>query len=413
MKQFHKEGMTVVSCARNRSKRSDLDFEIIFDESPNFCGAYSRTAYAAKGKHTGELFIRIAGCRIYFKEDADGNFECVDIERYEEFKFQRMRGRKARGRRVKATPKAQQQGERREGEQEEEQPKEGGREKLKRIREKREEQHPEWEAKDEELEQEEQEKELNDLSWRDLLGVYLNAGVPVYLAGPAGCGKSYAVADLCTEMDWEFYSTSSVQQEFKLDGFIDALGDYQSTEFYKAAKAANEGRDCVYFIDEMDASIPEVLVKLNMAIANGYHEFPTGRIEFDTEHLHFVAAGNTVGNGADDLYTGRMVLDAATLNRFVVVEATYEREVEIKLANGDEELVDFIEGLRECAERIGIRTVFSYRQIQYAARMKNVLNRKQIIKTCIIGTLDADTVRTLYTFQGGKWQEAFDELKAA
>jgi MoxR-like ATPase len=211
-------------------------------------------------------------------------------------------------------------------------------------------------------------------------------------------------------MDWDFYSTSAVQQEFKLDGFIDAMGDYQPTEFYKACTSEKE---CVYFIDEMDASIPEVLTKLNMAIANFYHEFPTERVEFDPEKVHFVAAGNTVGIGADDLYTGRAVLDAATLNRFVTVHCDYERDVEEKLAKGDTDLVDFIEGLREAAERTGVRTVFSYRQIQQAARMSGILNKKQIIETCIVGTLDDDTIRTLYTFKGGAWQEAFEAIKAA
>ena len=46
----------------------------------------------------------------------------------------------------------------------------------------------------------------------------------------------------------------------------------------------------------MDASIPEVLVLLNAAIANGYFEFPNGKVNLN--HVHFVAAGNTVGSGA-------------------------------------------------------------------------------------------------------------------
>ena len=68
----------------------------------------------------------------------------------------------------------------------------------------------------------------------------------------------------------------------------------------EAAAPITEGRNRnggLFFLDEMDASIPEVLVLLNAAIANGYFEFPNGKI---TAHEDFrvVAAGNTVGSGA-------------------------------------------------------------------------------------------------------------------
>lgn len=77
----------------------------------------------------------------------------------------------------------------------------------------------------------------------------------------------------------------------------------------------------VFFLDEMDASIPEVLVLLNASIANGYFEFPCGRLNFG-EKVHFVSAGNTAGSGADELYTGRMVLDQATLDRLLLLNLT-------------------------------------------------------------------------------------------
>ena len=67
----------------------------------------------------------------------------------------------------------------------------------------------------------------------------------------------------------DFYFTNAVTQEYKITGFTDANGRYQETQFYKAFK--NGG---LFMLDEMDASIPEVLVILNAAIANGYFDFP-------------------------------------------------------------------------------------------------------------------------------------------
>lgn len=120
----------------------------------------------------------------------------------------------------------------------------------------------------------------------EMIKTCLECNIPIYLAGPAGSGKNFTVEQIAKELNWNFYFSNSVQQEFKLTGFIDAGGDYHGTEFYKAC---TDDKDCIFFLDEMDASIPEVLVLLNAAIANGYFEFPNGRV--DLKHVHFVAAG--------------------------------------------------------------------------------------------------------------------------
>jgi len=423
-KQFTAEGITIKSA--KRISGNQVEYTATFNENPDYTGVYTRKLYAGTGKHAGHVFFRTAGCEVYMSEGPDG-FEVVEIHRYDQdFKFQRRRGAKGKSpkrQQPKQQPKQQEQPkEQPKDEKPKEQPKDEqqpkrGRDKLRELREKKQQEqgkqeqepkHPEWEAEDKE--REEKAKEPEDKTWREMFAAFLHKGKAVYLAGPAGCGKSYAVEDICTEEGWEFYATGAVQQEFKLNGFIDALGEYQPTEFYKACTSDKE---CVFFIDEMDASIPDVLNILNAALANGYHEFPTGRVEFDFNRLHFVAAGNTLGNGADELYTGRAVMDTATLNRFVAVQATYERDVEIKLANGDTDLVDFIHELRDCADRTGIRAVFTYRQIQAAADMVGILNKKQIVQTCIVGTLDKDTLRTMNVFSGGAWAEAFEQVKAA
>lgn len=159
----------------------------------------------------------------------------------------------------------------------------------------------------------------------------LENNIPIYLAGPAGSGKNYTVEQIAKELNWNFYFSNSVQQEYKLTGFIDAGGKFHETEFSKACKEAASGKDVVFFLDEMDASIPEVLVLLNAAIANGYFEFPDGKINFG-DKVHFVLAGNTVGSGADEMYTGRMVLDQATLDRFAIIEFDFSRSIELLLA---------------------------------------------------------------------------------
>lgn len=239
----------------------------------------------------------------------------------------------------------------------------------------------------------------------------LECNIPVYLAGPAGAGKNYTVEQIAKELGWNFYFSNSVQQEYKLTGFVDAGGKFHDTEFYKACM---DEKDCVFFLDEMDASIPEVLVLLNAVIANGYFEFPTGMATL--EHVHFVAAGNTVGSGADDVYTGRMVLDQATLDRFTIIEFDYDERVELSICGGNEELVSFVHSLRKQAEEKGIRATFSLRCITMVTKLENAgMSLAKIVKIAVVKGLDRDTINTFSVFgnMGNKYFKALHEVQKA
>lgn len=243
----------------------------------------------------------------------------------------------------------------------------------------------------------------------DMIRACIENNIPVYLAGPAGSGKNYTLEQISWDLGLELYFTNSVQQEYKLTGFIDAGGVYHETEFYKAFK--NGG---IFFLDEMDASIPEVLVLLNAAIANRYFEFPNGKV---TAHKNFrvVAAGNTVGSGADEMYTGRLVLDQATLDRFAIIDFGYDRNIEMHIAKGNEELVDFVEAIRTEAETNGIRATFSYRCIGMVTKLERTgLELKNILAIAVFKGMEKDTINNfrLYTLNN-KYKTALNELQRA
>jgi hypothetical protein len=243
----------------------------------------------------------------------------------------------------------------------------------------------------------------------DMIKTCLQCSIPVYLAGPAGSGKNHTVEQIAKELGWNFYFSNSVQQEYKLTGFIDAGGCFHETEFYKAC---TDEKECIFFLDEMDASIPEVLVLLNAAIANGYFEFPNGRVDFS--HVHFVAAGNTVGSGADDMYTGRMVLDQATLDRFAIIEFNYSLNIEMAITKNNTELVTFIHQLRDEAEHKGIRATFSYRCMTMITKLENAgMDLVTAMTISIIKGLDKDTINTLNPIGGSKYHEALKKVQMA
>jgi cobaltochelatase CobS len=242
----------------------------------------------------------------------------------------------------------------------------------------------------------------------DTIKTCVEMNLPVYLYGPAGSGKNHTLEAIAGELGLAFYFTNSVQQEYKITGYMDAGGNYHDTEFYKAF--TNGG---LFFLDEMDASIPEVLVLLNAAIANRYFEFPNGRVNAHAD-FRVVAAGNTVGSGANEMYTGRLTLDQATLDRFVTIAFDYDINIERHLAKSDEELVTFIRELRTSAEQQGIRATFSYRAIMSVAALKNSnLRLDKILLIAVVKGLDKSTVATLKVNSRNKYSIALSQIQRA
>lgn len=263
------------------------------------------------------------------------------------------------------------------------------------------------EPKQEEVEQE---KEIRHEKYNQIK-TCIELNIPVYLVGEAGTGKNYTLEQIAWDCGYDFYYTNSVQQEYKLTGFIDAGGKYHETEFYKAFK--NGG---IFFLDEIDASIPEVLVLLNAAIANRYFEFPNGRI-YAHEKFRVVAAGNTVGSGADELYTGRMVLDAATLDRFVIIDFDYDRNVELSISNNNKELVDFVEDIRRQSRENGMRCTFSYRCIIQVTKLEQAgMDIKTILQIAVFKGMSKNTINQFsYNVgqMGNRYFQTMGELQRA
>lgn len=230
-----------------------------------------------------------------------------------------------------------------------------------------------------------------------------------YLCGPAGTGKNVLAQQVAESLGLDFYTQNSVTDEYKFTGFVDVNGNYIETEFYKAFTKGG-----LYFLDEMDASAPEVLVNLNMAIANKMFPFPTGTKK---AHPNFrvIAAGNTLGTGADASYVGRMQLDAATLNRFCVVEVNYDERIDAANANGDAELVEFAKAYRKVTRKHGINTVCSYRNIKTIAMMSQFADDTDTLASALVKDLNRDDINIISNDSGmpagNRWTKALKNVK--
>ena len=227
----------------------------------------------------------------------------------------------------------------------------------------------------------------------------VNMELPVMLTGGAGSGKNYMLEQVSEAMELPFYYTSTITQEYKLTGFIDGGGKFHETEFYKAFTGGG-----IFMLDEIDASIPEALVILNGAIANGYFDFPIGR-ELAHEDFRVVCAGNTVGLGADMIYTGRNVLDGATLDRFVMVEINYDQRIEEMLCP-DDELRNYLYDFRRVVDSNKINHIVGMRTLKYAYEMlMNGFDKAFINKSVVTKGLMIDDINNIKRELGnhGQW----------
>lgn len=200
------------------------------------------------------------------------------------------------------------------------------------------------------------------------------AGIIPMVVGPAGSGKSHAMDQLARELGLNFYMANRIQNTFELVGFVNAAGEYVTTQFYEAY---NKGG--LFFFDEVDASSPEALVTINAAIAQGYMAFP-GHANNMKMHPDFkvVAAGNTYGTGQTLIHTGRNKLDAATLDRFMIVDWKYDDKLEDSLIK-DKDLLNMCRALREvCAKYYNI--IISTRGIITIEKMIHQEKKVQTMK---------------------------------
>ena len=149
-----------------------------------------------------------------------------------------------------------------------------------------------------------------------LLLQVLACGLNVLLVGPAGTGKTTAARKAAEALGLGFSCLSVGPQTSKSDllGFVDAGGTYRESLFVAAYRDGG-----VFLLDEIDAGNAGVLTVLNAALAGDVMATPVGMVQRSPRFLT-VAGANTYGQGASRQYVGRNQLDAATLDRFAVLD---------------------------------------------------------------------------------------------
>ena len=197
---------------------------------------------------------------------------------------------------------------------------------------------------------------------------WMAAGVPVLMVGPAGSGKTHLAESAAAALGMSFSSLSVGPETsiIELTGYMDAGGRYVGTAFRRAFEGGG-----VFLFDEIDAGSAAVLTGMNAGLSNGSMAFPDGMVRKSASFL-CMAAANTYLRGGNRQYCGRNPIDAATVDRFAVVDVGYdlalERALSLSIAASSGSWVDRVDALRASAVAAGVEMVVSPRAALYGAR---------------------------------------------
>jgi cobaltochelatase CobS len=193
----------------------------------------------------------------------------------------------------------------------------------------------------------------------------LHARCHVLLVGTAGTGKSMLAKQAAEALGLEFQALSvgPTTPMSKVFGYFDAHGHYHDTPFRRAFEHGG-----VMLLDELDNGHPGLLAELNQALALGTCAFADGMVDAHPD-FRLIATGNTYGSGGDRTFVGRQALDAATLDRFIVIDVPIDPELEKRIAlahapshrDKAQELLEEVWRLRELAEQKNLPVMFSPR----------------------------------------------------
>lgn len=171
----------------------------------------------------------------------------------------------------------------------------------------------------------------------------LSSGCNCMVVGPTGSGKSHLSKQVAEALGVSYLFTPQALSKFDLTGIRDATGTYHPSPLREAWDG-----NSLHVFEEFDAFDEQAALAANLATSNRTMQFADSpRPRPIGENVYLMAAANTWGNGADREYVGRNQMDAATPNRFVILEMDYDRTLETSLANGFEEWRDAVWHVRQ------------------------------------------------------------------
>jgi cobaltochelatase CobS len=208
----------------------------------------------------------------------------------------------------------------------------------------------------------------------------LSAGENVMIVGDAGTGKTHACEQAAKALGLTLHVQGAVSYAHELLGYKTATGEYLRTPTREAFEHGG-----LLLIDEADASAPEAPLVINSLLANGFAAFPDALVK---KHPDFICVLNTNvdGSGATMQYSGRVRMDGAFLDRFVMQRWAIDPAIEKDLACGQLEWLAAVRAVREYVKTHQIADVIATpRAVTKGARLLAAgETREEVLTACLM-----------------------------
>lgn len=224
---------------------------------------------------------------------------------------------------------------------------------------------------------------------------WVHAGVPVFLTGGAGVGKTTLAETIAQAIGARkilVLQADALPQRHEVFGFLSPVsGDFITGAVYDLFKFGG-----VFLIDEFDTGHASLGTNLNLLLAQGYYDFPNGERVKRHEDFRVLVTGNTYGQGGSVEFAGTNRINGATLDRFVKVEVTVDEQLEGTIATGicsvrGKAVHDVVKQIRANGYRHGLRVFVTPRAtIQCTQGIVAGLTLKQAITAKLLTGLPSD-----------------------
>lgn len=228
--------------------------------------------------------------------------------------------------------------------------------------------------------------------------------LPLLVVGMAGTGKTHAAEQASEALGLKFYAMSVGAQTSKSDiiGYMNANGGYVQTLFRQAYEKGG-----VFLMDEIDAGNANVLIQVNSALANQYCAFPDKMVKRHKDFA-FIATANTYGNGANRMYVGRNQLDAATLDRFTILNWPVDETLEKAIVQPYEFGLAWhkcIKAVREYAEKNQVRALVTPRSTVRGTILLDIgFEFREAVEASLLNAMPADKQTVIWELIQKTWK---------
>ena len=158
-----------------------------------------------------------------------------------------------------------------------------------------------------------------------------------YLWGPSGCGKSHIIKQLASLLGIGIIENGKITDKYSIMAYNDPHGRFRATQTFIALVYG-----LLLSLDEFDNGNPDTQVVLNELYSGlldvlenpskkRYVTFAEDMVVPINPNFRMISAGNTSGEGENQLFSSRGKIDESVLQRQVPIFVNYDNRVEKRI----------------------------------------------------------------------------------